>query len=424
MSKRKRPGKPASIGFGSQKETDSLLDWDNAIFGGRLEELRDIDAQTVTVEAIAINQVHPDPAQPRRAVPSAVRPYWDGTPDTLPQLLTRWLEMVEEERGRPFDLEAYLLGAATERAPDDAEPAYDPAALEAAFLPVVELAASIRRDGLMNPITVVRDTINRYFIETGERRLLAYHLLHTFFDGTHGRPDERKRWSKIPARIMENMSVWRQAAENNARTNLNAIARARQFALLLMDLYGWENFQPIDAFEHEQDFYAQVADGDRFRIPRGQGEKLVAALGLKHTQQLRGLRALLRLPRDVWVRADDENWTENFLRNWEINMQTIAPRIAGDPYADIPEGDDGALESVATATVKGPDGLEDFIETDEHNFPITPREMARIMRDLRRGLNQKGPISWQKIAWARRQTDAIRRWLDWMDEQYSNRAPK
>lgn len=269
--------------------------------------------RAVRARPVAIDQIHPDPAQPRRAIPSAIRHYWDGNPQNVPYLLTMWVREVEVERGRPFDAASYLAGTATDRVPlvfDEAQ--LGPVggrtgALESALLRVIDLAASIRRDGLTNPITVVY-TGGEYFVETGERRWLAYHLLNM-----HRLPQDDD-WSKIPARIVENMSLWRQASENNARDDLNAIARARQFALLLMDLHGWQNFRPFEDFREEQGFYAQVADGERWRIPRGSGEPLLNAMGLSHPNQLRHIRRLLRLPAVVWMLADDLNWSENFIQ--------------------------------------------------------------------------------------------------------------
>jgi hypothetical protein len=179
--------------------------------------------------------------------------------------------------------------------------------LETAFMQVVELAASIMRHGLTNPISIAR-VGGDYEIETGERRWLAYHLLNWQYP--------EGGWDKIPSRqVDDGISIWRQANENNIRADLNAISMARQFALLLMDILRDEKqFQPFDAFDHEQDFYAQVADGVNHRVPRNQGEKLLNAMNLENPVQLRQYRSLLRLPREIWEWADDLNWTEGFIR--------------------------------------------------------------------------------------------------------------
>ena len=152
----------------------------------------------------------------------------------------------------------------------------------------------------------------RYQIETGERRWLAHHLLAVAY------PDE-PQWTQIPARVVNDHNIWRQASENNARSNLNAISRARQFAVLLMDLLSTEQgmeFVAYTSYEVEQDYYAQVKSGDgEYGIPRNTSERLLNAMGLKHRKQLQQHRALLRLPNVVWRMGDDLNWTEYFMRN-------------------------------------------------------------------------------------------------------------
>lgn len=97
---------------------------------------------------------------------------------------------------------------------------------------------------------------------------------------------------------------------------LNAIAQSRQYALLLMDL--WSNherspkqFQPYQGDEHDREFYAQAADLD---VPQGALYRLTTAMGVKDLAYLPRLRALLRLPDEVWLLADDHNWPEAQLR--------------------------------------------------------------------------------------------------------------
>jgi hypothetical protein len=151
-----------------------------------------------------------------------------------------------------------------------------------------------------------------YLLETGERRWLAFHLLH--------QRTRDEQWSKIPARVMDEFSIWRQAGENNARDNLNAVGKARQLALLLMDLYRAEGaeFEPFDRLVQpgrcDRAFYAQIADGEQWRIPRGKAELLLNAIGLKSVRQLSQYRALLSLPDDAWTVADDANLSEYRLR--------------------------------------------------------------------------------------------------------------
>jgi hypothetical protein len=211
--------------------------------------------------------------------------------------------MVENERGGlPFEIHRYLEASEDIERPEEVGP------LEDALLTLIELAVSIRQEGLTNPITVAPVGL-KYQLETGERRWLSYHLLYLH--------TQDEKYAKIAARTVEKVNIWRQAAENNARANLNAISKARQFSVLLMDLLETKRgdaFSTIDQFEREQSFYAQVADGERCGIPRNTGERLLAGMGLKHTKQLRDYRALLKLPGIVWQIADDLNWTEYNLR--------------------------------------------------------------------------------------------------------------
>ena len=72
----------------------------------------------------------------------------------------------------------------------------------------------------------------------------------------------------------------------------------------------------IESGGSERDYYAQVADGNEFRVPRGEGERLLNAMGLKNPTQIRQYRQLLRLPDDVWQDADDKNLTEGEVRRW------------------------------------------------------------------------------------------------------------
>lgn len=295
---RKQDGDVFGAGGSSVVDT-SWMDADAGIFG----QIAALDDGKIIARPISIFEITPDPAQPRRAVPLAVRQGWQGQPDQMQALFLRWIEAVHHERGMPdFDLALYL-------SEEDDNPGRieDPGPVEAAFLRVIELAVSIRREGLANPISVAKEGA-RFVIETGERRWLAHHLLYAFFH------EERERWEKIAAREVKEFSPWRQAAENNARANLNAIAKARQLALLLMALHNSSALRPMSAFQHEQDFYAQVADAKEWRTPTGKSELLTNVMGLEHRNAIQRYRALLALPHEVWELADDHHWPEGRLR--------------------------------------------------------------------------------------------------------------
>jgi len=292
------------------------------------------DAEYQAIEAISLYNIVPNVTQPRYTIPHSLTDIYTVHSDNIIDIFQRWIEEVKLERAQgEFDITSYLLGENTSRGEQAEKPDEEltsistspPSNIEKSLMKIVDLAASIRRDGLTNPISVVRRG-NNYELETGERRWLAYHLLHWKFGENDLLPNNKQRnWSRIPARIVKEVDIWRQASENNARDNLNAISKARQLALLLMDLHGWDNFVPFDKFEHEQDFYSQVADGNEWRIPRGHGEQLLNAMGLSDASQLRQYRALLRLPFDTWRKADDENLTEGELRKIQNQSYTVTP---------------------------------------------------------------------------------------------------
>ena len=283
MSRRNR-GRGDKDLFASLQEGQPLSEIDDAIFG------KSIGGKYLKAAPVGIFEIYPDPTQPRRAIPIAVRGDWQTDPNEMREFLNHWAQYTG------INIPLYLGQDPDFDRPEHSDP------VELALMDLIDLAISIKVDGLSNPITVIR-TEETYRIETGERRWMAYHLLHQY--------DPNGDWETIPARDVGEFNVWRQAAENGARADLNAISKARQLALLLMDLHGRHNFRPLEVFQHEQDFYAQAADK---RTPRGKREMLVTVMGLKHGKQVQYHLKLLTLPQPVWEAADDLNWPEGRLR--------------------------------------------------------------------------------------------------------------
>ncbi len=301
-----------------------------------------LDNQRKTARPVDISAIWPDRSQPRRAVPLRARMYWDGDPRNVAQLFAGWQEELRHE-GDELDLDVLLNQAHLPEGIDgnEDESSLDAAWLEqlgplaAALLGLVTLAINIRQNGLTNPITAARAE-RAFVLETGERRWLAYHLLQLHF------PDED--WSHIPAHLVEYVDVWRQAGENSARSDLNAIGKARQLAILLMDLlrergYSFREFDEVLAGGgSEREYYAQVADGQEFRVPRGEGERLLNAMGLKSPTQLRQYRALLRLDDGRWQEADERNLGEGEIRRQQQGERRPERREretpAGNPFVE------------------------------------------------------------------------------------------
>lgn len=260
------------------------------------------------VEPIPVLSIRPDLRQPRRVIPASVRGAWDGDPQDLPEVLARWRDAVERRLGQGIDLPALL------KATGDGEPDLSGDPLVDAYAKLVSLAASIYKDGLEQPVAVTRDGAG-YKIIWGERRWAAYMLLMLHVAGTY---------DAIPALVKPKADVWAQAAENGARAPLNAIGMARQLALLVMDMYpdAWRNgdFQDYDALllpgECDRKYYAQVANGNVYRIPKGLGQRVLDVTGLPSMERVRNYRALLSIPDELWIRADEQGMSESAIRDY------------------------------------------------------------------------------------------------------------
>lgn len=322
------------------------------------EQLRQAqqDARSMRIKFVPLRDVRPDPAQARRVMPVELRAAWLRQPQRVNKIILEWLDVSVKEahrRGRP-DLDiTYEL----QRDPDDQgvlseeSDLPEPGPLEISFRAMLQLAASIHHHGLTNPITVAKDEVG-YIVETGERRLLAYHLLHylsqeeDFIEG---------KWDTIPCRLVESKNIWRQAAENGARQDLNAISMARQLALLLIEIYKEQGYEFMSYMEMpDVQWYAQVYDAKKFPVPYGRGSELAAAMGLKSANQLRQYRALLGLPNEVWQLADEQNWTENKIRNMMKQARKAISVRSVTTVTDVDENqvatDSESGESVTTVT--------------------------------------------------------------------------
>jgi len=132
------------------------------------------------------------------------------------------------------------------------------------------------------------------------------------------------RFEKIDAKIVDAVDVHRQSVENAARRGLNAVAKARQLALLIMDMYGNEQFEEYSVCvapgECDRNFYIQAANYD---IKRGYAPRLMAETGFANRQMVSRYRNILNLPDLVWVQADEESWSEKRCRDYLERQRII-----------------------------------------------------------------------------------------------------
>ena len=89
-----------------------------------------------------------------------------------------------------------------------------------------ELASSLERDGLLQPIAIRPKADGRYIIVAGHRRRAAYRLLRD----RAAEPEQRERWSAIPGFVQLALDDTRLAVdayvENTRRAALNPIEEA------------------------------------------------------------------------------------------------------------------------------------------------------------------------------------------------------
>lgn len=275
--------------------------------------LRGKEGERIKTKAVDIFKVSPDPAQPRRAIPSSVRGEWSPNAEEMPGFLEHW----RTQTG--IDLEPLLAENTDVERPEVVPPHI------ASFLKIVDLARSVLWDGLLNPISVVR-VADGFIIETGERRWMAYHLLHM------ATGDDK--WSKIPAQIVDESDPFRQAAENNQRSDLNAIGRARQYAILMMALHPEKSFMEYESFDSDRAYYAQASD---LRTPYGQSDRLLTAMGVAERSILTHYRNLLNVDDATWTQADDEDWSLRQLLNAFNNSDdSIIPIDPPPPSQKVP----------------------------------------------------------------------------------------
>lgn len=323
-----------------------------------------------TIKLIALDQIQPDPAQPRRVAPSAIRGM--GIAD-MGELFSSWMQAANKENaGRHYaDLEWDKLLNLDEDLEEEKFTAKDYGPIAAALIKVALLSRSIKKDGLINPITVARSGRD-YLIETGERRWWAYNLL-ALFDG---------EYRKIPAREVEKRDLWRQAVENMSREELSAIGRARQFAILLMDLYrkGGVEFLPYAALVKDgcdRLFYAQVADGSKFKIPKGKADLICGAMGINSPEYLRQIRAMLRVDDDIWVEADDCNYswdwildTDRLRRQWKKEDHTVRHLTVSTESEAAPSGEIEVLTMDGSTLIAPLDNYQPAADSSFGKYPL------------------------------------------------------
>ena len=333
----------------------------------------------IRVERILLEMVRPDPVQPRRVLPEPIHLAFHNNRATPTQALRELVQTVQiaaRQRGRPFNSVLELLPNADDEREEETSTVLSPE--ETLLRDLVNLAMTIRDDGQVNPLTVVdvSQGVTRLFrIETGERRYWATWLLRDFISGYTG--DGMIPCIVIPA---ARSSVFRQAKENTARSGLTAVALARQAALLLLTVHGYE----IPAYAVSNDFFRQALDLD-LRARREYTDLILSAMGGMERTQFSRIKNLLRLSDEALELADRHAIEEFKLRyvvatpleyHGEIVRQIIDFKLSAKQVREVCEGDNAIQEKdvddVSPSAIKMAKATQAISAT-------TPQELARAL---------------------------------------------
>jgi len=334
---------------------------------------------SIRVERILLEMVRPDPVQPRRVLPESIHLNFHNNRVTPTQALRELVQIVQiaaRQRARPFNNVLELLPKGDDERDD--EPAVNLSPEETLLRDLVNLAITIRDDGQVNPLTVVdvSQGVTRLFrIETGERRYWATWLLRDFIPGYTGD-------GMIPCIVIptNRSSVFRQAKENTARSGLTAVALARQAALLLLTVHGYE----IPAYAVGNDFFRQALDLD-LRAHREYTDVILSAMGGMERTQFSRIKNLLRLSDEALELADRYAIDEFKLRcviatpqeyHAEIVRQIIDFNLSAKQVKEICEGDGARqeknMDDVSPSAAK-------MAKVTQTISATTPQELARAL---------------------------------------------
>lgn len=289
----------------------------------KIAGLEEREGERIIAKPVRIDEIYPDPLQPRRAIPSSVRRTHDyvNDPRDVMKVLISWQAKAQSEGGMKIDVNGVIAGDVEIDLKEDA-----PAVL-VNFVKLMKLAGSIRESGLLQPIKISERAEGGYVVVLGERRLLAHHMLKMAYGA---------KYERIPA-IVDTYDIWAQAAENGVRQELNAIQTARQVCRLIMDFY-WKPDEFGDfasmvfAGESDRRYWNQVANGNAYPLNSNQYEKIFSHTDLNSKHQISQYRRIVRdLTDEEWTRAEDEGWSERHIRDYiqsknePVRLTTVNP---------------------------------------------------------------------------------------------------
>jgi hypothetical protein len=215
-------------------------------------------------------------------------------------------------------------------------------------------------------VDVSQGVTRQFRIETGERRYWATWLLRDFIPGYESD-------GMIPCIVIpqESASAFRQAKENTARSGLSAIAMARQAALLLLFVHGYE----MPGGPVPPDFYRQALDLD-LKGKREYTAAIYAAMGGLDKKRFSRYKALLKLGDEAIELADRYGLEEGLLRH-------ILPLDAAEQIEVIRQiiTMNLTVKQVKDLCTNGPES----IENEDGDFTVSrhTKQLAKLMQSVR-----------------------------------------
>ena len=358
-----------------QRTSNLLASVTSDMLGGDLAaKLQD---NTIRVERLLLDLVRPHPVQPRRVLPERIHQAFHQqqlTPTQALRELAQIVQVAARQRSRPFTNVLELIA----HPEDESESPEDLSPEETLLRDLVNLAVTIRDDGQVNPLTVVdvsQGVSHLYRIETGERRYWATWLLRDFI------PDSNSDGT-IPCIIVptRTASVFRQAKENTSRAGLTAIAMARQAALLLLSVHGYE----IPDYAVDNNFYRQALELD-LHGKQEYTSAILSAMGGIGKMQFSRIKALLKLSDDALDQADRHGIDEKKLRyvtvmpsetHTEIIRQIISFNLTGKQVQELCSGE---ISSKDDPPEKLPAKAVKMARTLHSASDSTPYDVARAL---------------------------------------------
>lgn len=389
---------------------DLLASVTGDLVGG--DVLQQFEQQGLRVERLLLELVRPDPVQPRRVLPERIHTEFHNnriTPTQALRELVQTAQIAARQHGRPFDGLVDLLPKADDESDEEAKAPLSPE--ERLVRDLVNLALTIRDDGQVNPLTVVdvsQGVTRLYRIETGERRYWATWLLRDFIPHYQGD-------GMIPCIVIpqQQASPFRQAKENTARSGLSAVALARQAALLLLTVHGYE----IPYYAVDNDFYRQALSLDLRSKQEFSGEILSAMGGISRSH-FSHYKALLKLSDEALELADRYEIDERKLR-YVINLESQYHAELLRQIIDF-----NLTSKQVKELCEESDSVEDDTDEASEGIPKVALQIAKIARrsenmhgaDLARALlQQEGDVNL-----VRARLQIMRRLLDEADRHLPN----